>query len=832
VRALLRIFLACAGGAVAAVAVALYEARGIAAAIAEGGGARPALGGVVLHDFGLLGPLGLLVGMLVGIASLVLEPDRPRGPLGWIAVLRATPGDARLRAAAITPLVVLAFVTWVVGCAHAAAATMSAEGPRDAGLTMGLAGVGLLVALAGVVIALFPGTRRLLWATRASAPQVVDPVVTGGAALGLGTLVLAVGIGLGDAGGAGGVPAVGIFGVLRRPELDLRPVVCLLVLAIVAWSAPVVFARWPDEEDAPAPAVPAARPAPALAALPMVGSVGSVLVLALVSGLCVRSAYGLGGVPLVAEGIREFAPLGGPALGGLRRLTDHDRDGYSALFGGTDCDDTKKLVNPNAIDIPGNGVDEDCSGADTPLEATADVAGGGAGTSGAGPANRTPATGGAAVGADGGVPDGDGGAFGNVATAGDRAPRPRTYNVILFTVDTLRHDLGFSGYPKPVTPNLDRLAAKSTVFERAYSTASYTAKSVGPMHIGRYPSETLRDYEHYTTYSSANTFVAERLQKAGVRTVGGMCHYYFKWKTGYSEGFDVWDTSAIAPGMADGDSSITSDRLGNLAIDLLSRKENVTPVFSGPGGGPPGSRDGQPRRFFAWFHFFDPHAQYVPHPEAPPMGAYGGDGPPPMRHIYDQETWFTDKHIGRVIDYVQSQPWGEDTAIILTADHGEAFGDHGVRTHGHELWEPLIRVPLVLYVPGAEPRRVAARRSLIDLAPTLVDLTGTPEPPPGELRGISLLDDVFAPLGAGYAERDVYVDMPEGPFNDVRRAILTGPSPGMKLIHFGGRRYQLYDLAKDPGELEDLSKDPARLAPAMESMQQLRSRLKEIAVGR
>jgi choline-sulfatase len=397
----------------------------------------------------------------------------------------------------------------------------------------------------------------------------------------------------------------------------------------------------------------------------------------------------------------------------------------------------------------------------------------------------------------------------------------RTFNVILVTVDTLRFDLGFAGYPRPVSPNLDRLAAKATVYERAYALASYTAKSIGPMLIGQYPSETNRDYEHYTTFFPSNTFVAERLQAGGVRTIAGHCHYYFKWKTGYSQGFDVFDTSAIAPEMADNDTSVTSDRLTDLAIDLLSRPENVTPGVDGQAG--------SPRRFFAWFHYFDPHAQYVAHPEAPDFAAMSTRGVPAGRAAYDGEIWFTDHHLGRLLDYVESQPWGADTAVIVTADHGESFGEHGFSRHGRELWEATVRVPLVLYVPGAEPRRIAVKRSHIDLVPTILELTGTSLPPTGQLRGESLLADVRAKPGEPLEERDVLIDMPEGPYNELRRAIVTGPSPGTKLLHFGGSRYELYDLATDPWEKNDLATDPERVAKVIRRLDRARSRLREIA---
>jgi arylsulfatase A-like enzyme len=206
-------------------------------------------------------------------------------------------------------------------------------------------------------------------------------------------------------------------------------------------------------------------------------------------------------------------------------------------------------------------------------------------------------------------------------------------------------------------------------------------------------------------------------------------------------------------------------------------------------------------------------------------------GGPPTRSVYDEEVWFTDKHIGRVLDFIAAQPWGADTAIIITADHGEAFGDaHGVKTHGHELWESLVRVPLVMYVPDARPRRVSNKRSSIDIAPTILDLVGAPLPPPGELRGTSLAADASSDPSWKAEERDVYLDMPEGPYNGVRRALITGPTPGMKLIHFGGRVYQLFDLAADPGENNDLARNPETLRPAVERMDQLRARLKEISV--
>ena len=392
----------------------------------------------------------------------------------------------------------------------------------------------------------------------------------------------------------------------------------------------------------------------------------------------------------------------------------------------------------------------------------------------------------------------------------------RTYNVLLITVDTLRFDLGFMGYPKPVTPNIDALAARSVVFERTYATASFTPKSLGPMLIGRYASETNRDFEHYTTFFPTNVFLAERVHIAGVRTFAGMCHRYFTFRNGLQQGFDVWDTSAMPPKMTDNDRRVTSDRLTNVALDLLAKPENVA----------------GPRRFFAWFHYFDPHLPYVPHAGAPDLRALDASKTARARVPYDEEVWFTDQQVGRVLSYVASQPWGADTAIVLTADHGEAFGEHNHVGHGREVWESLVRVPLLVYVPGAKPKRVAVKRSHIDLAPTIMDLVGAPLPSDRSLRGTSLMADVAAADGAVPVERDVYIDMPEGPFNEMRRALITGRSPGAKVVDVGGRRFELYDLAKDPDELQNLGGDKAAVAPFVDAMQRLRGQLQEVAPGR
>jgi arylsulfatase A-like enzyme len=167
----------------------------------------------------------------------------------------------------------------------------------------------------------------------------------------------------------------------------------------------------------------------------------------------------------------------------------------------------------------------------------------------------------------------------------------------------------------------------------------------------------------------------------------------------------------------------------------------------------------------------------------------------------------------------------------VTSDHGEAFEDHNMNWHGGELWESLIHVPLVIYVPGLTPHRVPLKRSQIDLVPTLLDVMSLPQPEAGELSGRSLLSDLAARPGAAFEERDVYVDMPVGPYTGMRHALIAGRTPGTKLYHYGGDQFALFDLAADPGEKDDLAKsEPDKFKEMLDLFAQKRAGMKEIEV--
>lgn len=678
-------------------------------------GASPAPGAklsLLFSDAGVLAPLGLVLGAGAFVASLVLDLE------GLVAAFRSDLDRNGARGAAYAAGIVGAFGALVL-LAHVARAVLAMDVPAK--------GAGASLALAAVALAAF-----VLGAARAALRFAEARGVTSSPkvwVIGAATSVVALGAyGVLRGGPNGDQGPLGVLGVLAREELDLRAPALALFVALGAVGLPFVSRRVPAWAAALA----------ATAAL----------------GLTARAA----GAPLderaVAMSIQRGAPLGGIGLALLRRITDRDRDGASARFGGGDCDDGDPGRRPGADDVPGNGVDEDCSGADDAPMIVAP------------PPIPAPAT-----------------AQSDAAWLSARFPAG--LSVVLVTVDTLRADLGYAGNPRPLSPNIDALAKESVVFERAYSLASYTGKSVGPMLLGKYPSETSRTFDHFDRFGKDETFIQERLAAAGVRTLSAQGHWYFRPDTGLGRGFAELDLGA-SPRVpqVEGDKTVNSAALTDAALALLAKPENVA------------------GRFFLWVHYLDPHAMYVPHAEFD----FGRSG----RDLYDAEVAFTDRHIGRLISAIEEAPYAARTAIVLTSDHGEAFGEHGLLRHGREVWEELVRVPLVVRVPGVPPRRVSARRSAIDLVPTLLDFYGLPRPDdasPGFVSGRSLVPDL---RGTDRPEaRPVLVDMSEGPYNEERQAFIDGD---LKIIASNGRPLGLYDLAKDPEERRDLLGDPAASA--------------------
>ena len=730
----LSVWLARLGTALGASALASLVVAAVDAGYALEG--TPTLS-ALCAELGLVAPLALAVAVVVATAAaLLLPPEFPR--LGHVAreLRAARAGRRRELAARIIVGVAGSLFGLVIATRVALHALANGDTARASGAVLGLLVLGLtvIVAASAAGAGVLADERLEKWSP--------DPLRVGAGAAAFAVLALGLLVAFGTTSGSGGTLAV--FGVFRRQELDLRAPTLVLVLTAAALFVP-----------------PFARRRGALVAGVTAGIV-AVLAFsyAAVSGFDRKTALA----------VERHAPLGKVLLAAARHASDRDHDGASAWFGDGDCAEGNAAIGPSADDVPGNGIDEDCSGADaTPVA----------------PPPSAPAV-----------------ALGTAGKEFLHDHVPKRPNVMLVTIDATRADLGFLGYARKISPRLDELAAKSAVFENAYSLASYTSKSLAPMLIGHYGSETHRGWLHFNRFTREDVFVSERLQKAGIRTVSVQGHWYFFKNYGMERGYDIIDNRATpADQPIEGDRTSNGDLLSDRVIAELERPELEN------------------QQFFLWTHYIDAHAEYVPHKEFD----FGHRG----RELYDGEIAFVDHHFGRVLDALAKRPFADRTVVIVTSDHGEAFGEHGLYRHGFELWEELIRVPLVVYVPGATPRRIAVRRSAIDIVPTILELYGLPAPegekPP--LHGVSLLPDVLAPPGYVPAPRVVYADMPAGPYNDSREAYIEND---MKVIMSGPRALGLYDLKADPGEKRDLLDDTARARPLVAKAKAFRKTLTEV----
>jgi arylsulfatase A-like enzyme len=367
------------------------------------------------------------------------------------------------------------------------------------------------------------------------------------------------------------------------------------------------------------------------------------------------------------------AALAGRALAAAAGALDFDRDGYPRLLGGGDCRDSDPAINPGALDWPGDGEDQDCDGQDASVEA---------------PAAFPHAT----------VPDGV----------------PRELNIVFIAIDTLRADhLGCYGYRRPTSPVIDQLAAEGTLFINGWAHAPSTRYSMPAIVTARWPSAIEWENCHgcdsfWPRMGEGVRTVGEALHDLGYRTGAHWAYDYFnaRWRRGFERGFDVYDTSRAS----------LHTNVGGPAESVGSSARQI-------------SDDGiafidahKDHKFFLMLHYYDPHLSYERHEGVPDFGPGSAD-------LYDHEIRFTDDQIGRVFAHLRSQGLWERTAIVITGDHGEGFGEWGVSAHGYHLYPPQTKVPFIVRAPGLAPRRIAAPVGHVDLAPTLVNLArGNPEP--------------------------------------------------------------------------------------------------------
>lgn len=387
-------------------------------------------------------------------------------------------------------------------------------------------------------------------------------------------------------------------------------------------------------------------------------------------------------------------------------------------------------------------------------------------------------------------------------TGSQPAARPERPNVLLVVIDTLRSDhLSCYGHERATSPRLDALAAESWVYERAYAQAPWTTPSIGALLTSRYPT-TLGIRGDRSVLPEDEVTLAETLQADGYHTAAVVSHSFCSSRWGFAQGFQDFDESNVL-----GHDAVTSEGVTARGLAFLD------------------SRKDDPQPWFLWLHYFDPHCAYVEQAETfGGPGSYAGpvrsgqlyselwkqrreldpEDHAELRRLYDSEIHHTDAQLGRILERLESTGALDDTIVVVTADHGEEFGDHGSIGHARTLHEELIHVPLVVRLPGQEPRRIGEPVALVDLYPTILAALGT-EVPAGRVG-----EDI-RPGGPGLAPgRVVFSETNRGAR---LRAAIQGP---WKVIREGRMpRPSVYDLGRDPLEQESL---PVASAPEAQEL--------------
>ena len=372
-------------------------------------------------------------------------------------------------------------------------------------------------------------------------------------------------------------------------------------------------------------------------------------------------------------------------------------------------------------------------------------------------------------------------------------------NVVFLLIDTLRaHRLGLYGYPRPTSRVIDAAAAYGIVFDDVVSQSSWTKTSMASLWTGTHPIHNgILRYSHVIPDEAV--LPAERFRDAGYRTVGLWRNGWVEPNFGFAQGFETYVRPAV------GRERVRVHRESRTPNPIAGTDEDLTISAIGFL-----ERFGA-ERFFLYLHYMDVH-QYVYDEAAAIFGTSYSD-------IYDQSIHWTDRLVGVLLQKLEDMDLLERTVVVIAADHGEAFLEHGHEGHARDLYDEVAHVPLIILPPFLlDPGiRVGTTISNADVWPTLLDLVGLP-PLPGA-DGRSMLPLILAAGGARSSggeelERPVFAQIVRG----WGRPNLKDPPSLVSVTHRGKRLFatrnagtplELYDHAADPTEQHNVAtQDP------------------------
>jgi arylsulfatase A-like enzyme len=364
-----------------------------------------------------------------------------------------------------------------------------------------------------------------------------------------------------------------------------------------------------------------------------------------------------------------------------------------------------------------------------------------------------------------------------VCLTASTVPRPGPRSVVIVTLDTTRADsISVYGALRVSTPNVDAVARSGALFENAATVAPLTLTAHSSLFTGLLPPHHgVRD-NGADPLGADHSTLAEILKRRGFRTAAFVGSAVLQASRGLARGFDVYrdgGSAAMRPRRfrrAGGE--VVSD-----AAEWLSQQDDSP--------------------FLLWVHLYDAHAPCDP--------------PEPYRSLFPEDPYaaavaYADAQVGTLMDALERRHLLEQSVVVIVADHGESFGDHGERGHGRQLYEDVVHVPLIIRAPTVRPRRVPGVVSLVEVMPTVLELVGAPIP---AIDGTSLLPVLRGGRAidrAAYSESMYPVRFGASPL----RAVRDGR---FKLIE--APRPELYDLDRDPREERNLALERTSVVAGM-----------------
>jgi len=415
----------------------------------------------------------------------------------------------------------------------------------------------------------------------------------------------------------------------------------------------------------------------------------------------------------------------------------------------------------------------------------------------------------------------------NAGTDPDTKP-----NVIIITMDTTRYDhLSCYGYDKKTTPNLDRFAEEGLLFEKASSVSSWTLPAHASIFTGLYPSRHGVYPENNVKLDNRHITLAEILSLNGYKTAGFIGGYFCSSFFGIAQGFNYYDENLINVPAEIKSFSLSKffHRLFKIKNDFFERKglmgKRIAPQINH--SALKWLKKNNQTPFFLFLNYFDPHHPYLPLDSAQirtPMETkikndnYINWEYKLIRTIlrgehilqkkekeflisrYDAEIKQMDKGIGKLFQFLKDNELWDNTLIIVTADHGESFGEHGLMIHTPAIYEELVRVPLIVKYPLASNKtgRSTSRISLVDIMPEVLTVAGIKLPM--QIQGVPFSQKNRSVIVERYKSNDwAWTAHPFG-----ERSLRAFYDKEFKLIWSSNKKHELYNLQEDPFELHNL----------------------------